>query len=100
MKKIKRWGVFILILLGLAFFTNPSFDSHKTKLEKKYIEQNPLTGYFGGGKLLTNVIEYHNETFYSFTTEKFQNNKVSFGIFGTVWIIDLDIDQLMPKENS
>ena len=93
MKKIKRWGIFILIILGLAFITNPSFDSHKEKLEKEYIEKNPLTGYFGASKLLVNLVEYHDKTFYSYTTEKIKNNKVSFGVFGSVWVVNLDIDQ-------
>lgn len=94
MKKIKQWGIFILILLVIAFLSNPSFDSHKEELEKKYIEKNPITGYFGVGKLLTNLVQYHNKTFYSYTTENFKNNKVSLGIFGTVWVVDLDINQL------
>ena len=94
MKKLKRWGIFILIILGTAFITNPSFDSHKAKLEKRYLEQNPITGAMGAGKLFANVVQYQDKVFFSYTSESFKNNKVSFGFFGMVWIVDLDIAKL------
>lgn len=91
---MKRWGIFILIILGIAFFTNPDFEKHKIKLQAKYEEQNPLTGFFGAGKVFTNFVDYHDKYIFSYTTEKIKNNPVSFGFFGMVWVADLDIDKI------
>jgi len=94
MKKFKRWMLFLTLFSFLAFVTNPSFESHKKKLEAKYTEQNPLSGFIGVGKIITSLVVYHDVILFSYTTERIKNNKVSFGFLGMVWVVDLDIDKL------
>jgi hypothetical protein len=94
MKALFKFSIFVIFILIIAYFTNPELEAHTTKLETKFVEQNPITGFLGGGKILSGLVEYHDMTFYSYTTERIKNNKLSFGAFGMVWVVDLDLNNL------
>ncbi len=94
MKTIRNLVIFLILTLSIAYFTNPSFEEHKTKIETKFVEQNPISGFFGVGKIISNLVEYHDSIFFSYTTEKIKKNKLSFGFFGMVWVVDLDLNKI------
>ncbi len=94
MKTIRRIVFFLILILTIAYFTNPSFDDHKSKIENKFVEQNPISGFFGVGKIISNLVEYHDNIFFSYTTEKIKKNKLSVGFFGMVWVVDLDLNKI------
>ncbi|MDF1549100.1 MAG: hypothetical protein P1P88_14845, partial [Bacteroidales bacterium] len=66
-----------------------------------YNEENPLTGAFGAGKLLENVLAYENHYFYSTGKISVTNESVSFGIAGFVIVYkSLDLNKykdMIPK---
>ena len=97
MKKVRNILIVLGVLIVIALITNPSFDKHKERIQQKFEEQNPVTGMLGMGKVMINLLQYKNYYVYSYTYEPYKNNKVSFGILGGVFVINLDINQVLDE---
>ena len=100
MKKIKFILILIIGLLAVAVITNPSHEKHKEKIWEKYQKQNPVSATLLGitdlKKSVLSMVTYENNYVYSLTFVSVdKEKKISFGAFGVVVVINLDLDQVM-----
>jgi hypothetical protein len=76
---------FLLIaLVAVAFFTNPSFERHRSSFDEAFRADHPLLGLFGGGALASQALTYHN--YVLFSTADFGHKNVSVGALGFVHV--------------
>ena len=85
-----------LILLA-ALITSPNAEQHKSKINIESKGQNPVAGVLGGGKLFSEMVNYHEGYLFSYTT--FRDETVSFGIFGSTFVFK-DLDLLKDKKED
>jgi hypothetical protein len=101
MKSIRRFFVFLVLVIGILLITNPGANKHKEKIVKKYKEENPISGSFGADKVVERVVAYENYYLFSFGKIAINNESVSFGIAGFVIVYkSLDLmryKDMMPK---
>ena len=92
MKKIKRLFIFLLVIGVLLLLTNPSLEKHKKKIVEKFNQENPITGQFVAGDILTKAIAYDDYYLFSLSKISLNNKTISFGIAGFVVVYkSLDI---------
>lgn len=80
MKKL----VFIVVVLAVAFFTNPSLAHHRESFDAEFRHDHPVLGMFGGGALASQALTYHN--YVLFSTAEFGHKTVSVGALGMVHV--------------
>ena len=86
----KSIGIIVLILLA-ALITSPNAEKHKSSINREFKGENPLAGVLGGGKLFSEMVDYHEGYLFSYTT--FRDETVSLGLFGNTFVFkDLDIN--------
>lgn len=82
-----KFLIAVLVLLGVAFATNPGADSHRAKLKAEIAERSQIAGVLGLGGLAALVSTYHTLGVASYTT--LNDKVVSYGAFGLVVIPEL-----------
>ena len=84
-------GIFIIIIIiVVAFFTNPSFENHVNKIDIEYDKVNPITGILVGPIVIKQVTTYND--YYVFSTTTCNGHLLSIGAFTKVGVVmDLDI---------
>ncbi|MBS3806677.1 MAG: hypothetical protein KGY60_04170 [Bacteroidales bacterium] len=87
----------ILLILLAALITSPNAEEHKSKINIEFKGQNPVAGVLGGGKLFSEMVDYHEGYLFSYTT--FRDETVSFGIFGTTFVFK-DLDLIKDKKDD
>jgi len=92
MRRIRRFLIFIIIIVGALAVSNPDLQKHQNKIIEKYNQENPLSGSFGAGEIVKRVIAYDNYYLFSLGKISITNESVSFGIAGFVFVFEsLDI---------
>ena len=84
---MKKIILLAILLIGL-FLTNPSYEKHKAEINETFKADHPLVGKIGGGKLLSGLTDYNN--YFLCSTTELDNQQVSFGIMGIVFVSNLD----------
>ena len=101
MKSIRRFFIFIIIAAVALFISNPDKNDHQEKIVEKYKEENPLTGAFGAGDLVKEVVAYKNYHICSVGKISVTNESVSIGFAGFVYVYgSLDLmkyKDMIPK---
>ncbi len=97
MKAFRRRIIFLLIAAAALFISNPDIHSHRGKIVEKFKAENPLTGKFGGGELVKEVIAYENYYVCSMGKISVTDEPVSFGIAGFV-VVFASLDLLKYKD--
>lgn len=82
----------ILVVVAALFYTNPSFEIHQKKINEAYIEQNPISGRVGIGKVLVQFVDYKN--YYLFSTSTIREKTISVGFFNQVAVLNLDLSKV------
>ena len=93
---MKRILWIILLIVLIAVLTKPGFEKHKQKIKDEFKGKNPVLGTLGGGKVYSELVDYHNIYVFSYTT--IQDKTVSFGVFSMVFV-SKDLD-LIKKETK
>jgi hypothetical protein len=88
---MRKFLILIIVLMIVAALTNPSHSTHREKIKATFKQDNPLISAVGGGEVLTRLVDYHSYIFFSTTT--LDDEKVSTGIFGIVWVTSMDIEE-------
>lgn len=88
---MKKILILVIVLMAVAALTNPSHSSHREKIKETFKADNPLISAVGGGEVYTRLVDYHSYIFYSKTT--LDDETVSTGIFGVVWVNRLNIEE-------
>ena len=87
---MKRTLWIVLALLLVALLTRPDNERHKKKINQEFKGENPVAGVLGGGKVFSELVDYHDKYLFSYTT--FRDETVSFGVFRMVFVYkDLDL---------
>jgi len=95
---MKKIFILLVLILIVAYFTNPKFEKHKEKIIEAYKNENTLTGIVGLGNVVANFTHYHDKYFFSYTTDPKNEEKITLGVFGFVAVLEsLDIDMLKEK---
>ena len=79
---------FILFIVGALVITNPSYDTHKNKINREVKADKPLIGKLGGGKLLSALTNYNN--YFLFSTTELDGEVLSYGAMGVVLVRNLE----------
>ncbi|HKL37309.1 MAG TPA: hypothetical protein VJ876_00340 [Bacteroidales bacterium] len=87
----------ILLILLAALITSPNAEKHKSKINIEFKGKNPVAGVLGGGKLFSEMVDYHEGYLFSWTT--FRDETVSFGIFGNTFVFK-DLDLIEDQEEN
>ncbi|HSN33244.1 MAG TPA: hypothetical protein VLU41_11215 [Ideonella sp.] len=74
----------VLLVVLLAFATNPSPERHRAKIRDAVAERRPIAGALGLGSLRAFTSSYHSLGVASYTTDG--ERTVSFGAFGMVFV--------------
>ncbi|HNE72994.1 MAG TPA: hypothetical protein PLJ81_12580 [Giesbergeria sp.] len=74
-----------------AIALNPSAERHRSQIKESIAERSPLAGLLGVGALTAFVSNYHSLGVASYT--RVQNNPVSVGFLGMVFVLDSDKDR-------
>ena len=88
MKKNIALFIFLLLIALALVVENPTREQHEQKIRAKFSEQNPVSGSLGAGILLSKTLTYEDHHIFSYMT--FNNERVSIGVLGMVWVSDLD----------
>lgn len=88
---MKKFLILIIVLIVVAALSNPSHSSHREKIKATFKEDNPLISAVGGGEVLTRLVDYHSYIIFSQTT--LDDETVSTGIFGMVWVNRMNIEE-------
>ncbi len=97
MKSLSRKLIFLAIIGVALLVSNPDLKKHQDKIIEKYNQQNPLTGAFGAGELVRQVVAYKSYYFFSIGKISVTNESVSFGIAGFVIVYE-NLDLIKYKE--
>ena len=94
MRGLRRFFVFLIVVIIALLISNPDKTKHETKIIEKYKEENPLTGAFGAGELVKNIVAYKNYYLFSMGEISINNETISFGIAGFVIVYkSLDLNK-------
>jgi hypothetical protein len=85
MKKNTAGLVVILAILAIAFFLNPGYSKHMSKLGLSSLENEIRTDKYNMGTASRQVIEYHDYFLFSTTTNSFTDQRMTFGVLGVVF---------------
>ena len=83
MKKSTGWIIILLLLAG-AYFLNPGYSKHMSKLGMGAMEEQIRTN----PKIATAtsfIIKYNNFYLFSTTTNTITGQRMTFGLFGIVF---------------
>jgi hypothetical protein len=82
----KKTGLTIIILLiAAAYFLNPGYSKHMSKLGMSALENEIQTDRFKVGTLTGFLVKYHNYYLFSTTTSNVTGERLTFGILGIVF---------------
>lgn len=79
---------FVIFVLGGLVVTNPSYDTHKNKINQEVKADHPLIGKLGAGKLVSALTNYNN--YFLFSTTELDGDVVSYGVLTVVVVKDLE----------
>ena len=85
MTRAKQVGLGAVVLLGLAFLTNPDTESHRHRYEDDFRERHTFLGPLGFGRLESGGLKYRDFGLFSVAVEN--RRPVTFGVFGHVYLI-------------
>lgn len=97
MRSIRRFLLFLIIVVAALAVSNPDLRKHQDKIIEKYNQENPLSGSFGAGEIIKRVIAYDNYYLFSLGKISITNETVSFGIAGFVIVFE-SLDVLKYKD--
>ena len=97
MKALKNRLIFILVLAGALFISNPDLHKHQEKIVEKFKEENPVIGRIGGGELVKELVAYNNYYVCSVGKVSVADEPISLGIAGFV-IVFASLDLMKYKE--
>jgi hypothetical protein len=83
MRKSTGW-VIIILLLAAAYFLNPGYSKHTSKLGmgalETQIKSNPNVA-----NVTQHIVKYNNYYLFSTTTNTITGQRLTFGLFGMVF---------------
>ncbi len=82
-----KTSIALLVLLAVAFVSNPSPERHREHLKATVAERSPLAGALKLGHVAAWVSTYHSLGVASYTTVN--ERVVTYGAFGLVFVPDL-----------
>lgn len=90
---MKKSLVILVLIAVVALVTRPSFTNHQDKINDSFKSKNPVLGSVGTGRIVANMVDYHNYYIFSYTTSAVDGDLVSIGAFKLVVVTkDLDLD--------
>lgn len=90
---MKKSLIVIVLIAVVALVTRPSFTNHQDKINDSFKSKNPVLGSVGTGRIVANMVDYHNYYIFSYTTSAVDGDLVSIGAFKLVIVTkDLDLD--------
>ncbi|MBK7428048.1 MAG: hypothetical protein IPI60_14015 [Saprospiraceae bacterium] len=88
---MRNFLILVIVLMVVAALSNPSHSTHREKIKATFKQDNPLISAVGGGEVFTRLVDYHSYILFSTTT--LDDEKVSTGIFGMVWVNRVNIEE-------
>lgn len=84
--KSKSLNIVFLVIAGiLLFFTNPSYNNHRTTVNNEFKKTNRLVGILGGGRAVGALSTYND--FLLFSTTEIDGKLLSVGVLSKVVVV-------------
>ncbi|HBK57470.1 MAG TPA: hypothetical protein DDZ76_14465 [Xanthomonadales bacterium] len=86
MAKTLLSSLLVLVVVAIAFASNPSPKRHRDALAAAIAERRPIVGLLGLARLTTLATDYHSLGVLSYT--RLDDRVVTIGAFGVVLVYD------------